>query len=117
MEERTPPIRVETHFNNIIANTEVKNYIAILDAFSACFPAFSYEVTDNVPLSESAAPRFLDCKDYRRLYVSVSICDLSPFVVQEVERAYHTMSRINPLVSFVKQGFCLVHSEVQNHQE
>ncbi len=94
------------HFTNIIRKSSIPEYVDILDAFSKCFPAFSYEITDEINVLEIEIPVGLfKEEEYRRLFVSASICDLSPFVVAETERAYHTMCLSNPMTPFLKGGF------------
>ena len=98
--------KLSNHFTNVIRKSLVQIYIDILDSFKKCFPAFSYEITDNLRVSEAELPiGMFKEEEYRRLYVSVSICDPSPFVVHETERAYHTMCLSNPLSPFLNGGF------------
>ena len=94
------------HFTNVVRASLVTEYIDLLDSFSKCFPAFSYEITDNMKVSEIELPvGMFKEEEYRRLYVSVSIYSPSPFVAHETERAYHTMCLSNPLSPFLKGGF------------
>lgn len=97
---------VTNHFTNVIRKSFVSDYIDILNSFRKCFPAFSYEITDNMPVSDKELPAgMFKEEEYRRLYVSASICDPAPFVVCETERAYHTMCLSNPLSPVLKGGF------------
>ena len=109
--------KVEGFVINVIMTHLVDDYVAILDAFSKCFPAFSYEITDNMEVSEAELPVAIFTKNgYRKLYVVVEIADLSPYVVQQTEQAYHTMCLSNHLVPSLKHGFYPPRKEHQSDQ-